>query len=150
MVFPCSIIWSNISSKILNLHSFPVSSSSMTFATFYSPHLDNFSFALHLLQFSFHHGVGSQNISQSYFFYLSLYVGKTVPTKTPCTVAAEDKATSCDTSISFSCSILLLCMWVFLQFYSVRTQHEMDDILNIKKCLQKFAEFNPSWMYLCH
>ena len=55
----------------------------------------------------------------------------------------EDKATSCDTSILFSCTILLLCTWPLLQFYSVRTRHEMDDILDVKKCLQKCAEFNP-------
>ena len=38
----------------------------------------------------------------------------------------------------------LLCTWPLPQFYSVRTLHEMDDILDVKKCLQKCPEFNTS------
>ena len=63
-------------------------------------------------------------------------------------VAAEDEATSCNTSILFSCAILLLCMWPLLQFYSVHTQHEMDDILKVKNACKSVQSLIHLWMYV--
>ena len=45
-------------------------------------------------------------------------------------------------------AILLLCTWPLLQFYSVRTRHEMDDILDVKNACKSLQSVIHLWMYV--
>ena len=41
-----------------------------------------------------------------------------------------------------------LCTWPLLQFYSVRTRHEMDDILDVKNACKSVQSLIHLWMYV--